>query len=158
MRRRKGFSLIELIIVIAILGVVASISSLVWQRYVLNANLRSAARDIASDFQNCKLMSGTESRTYTITFNTGANTYAISAPATTDYAALNQAAKTPTTLGSDIRITGAAYFGTTGANIITFQSRGTSANGTLTLTNSRGSTAILITNVTGKTYVSFTMR
>jgi prepilin-type N-terminal cleavage/methylation domain-containing protein len=158
MQRPKGFSLIELIIVIAIISIVASIGSLAWQRYVDNGNLRTAARDIASDFQNCKALAGAESRTYTITFNQGANTYAISAPATADKGALNPPAKTPTVFGNGIQIIGAAFFGTAGLNIITFQPRGTSANGTLTLTNARGSTAVITTAVTGRTHVNFTMR
>ena len=153
---RNGFSLVELMIVIAIIGIVAGISALAWQRYVLNANLRLAARDIVTDFQSCKVNANSQSRAYQITFDQGANTYTISSPATT-LPAVNTV-KSPTVEGRVIQITN-ANFGMAGS-IITFTSRGTSSAGTVTLTNTRPtpSTAIITTNTTGKAYVTFNMQ
>lgn len=147
--------MIEMVIVVAIISIVAAMSALGWQRYVLNANLRSAARDIATDFQNCKARANSESRVYTITFDQGANTYTISAPATTNLPILSTV-KSPAVEGRVIQITNANY-GMSGSSI-TFTSRGTSSAGTVTLTNTRTSTAIITTNTTGKAYVTFNMQ
>jgi prepilin-type N-terminal cleavage/methylation domain-containing protein len=152
MPRRRGFTLIELMIVIAIIGIVAGMSALGWQRIVLNSNLRSAGRDIVTDFQSCKVRANSESRTYTIAFNQGANSYTISSPATT-LPAVNTV-KLLTVHGNGIQITGVTYAG----SIISFFTRGTSSNGTVTLTNTRGSTAIITTNTTGKAYDTFNMQ
>lgn len=143
-------------IVIAIIGILASIASFAWQRYVNNTNLRTAARDVASDFQSCKTKAISESRDYQILFTTGTNSsYTITAAATTTHDAVSTT-KLPTAHGSGLQIISAAFFGS--ANIITFQARGTSSNGTVIMTNSRASKATITTNVTGKTYVKFSMQ
>ncbi|MFH1080963.1 MAG: prepilin-type N-terminal cleavage/methylation domain-containing protein [Pseudomonadota bacterium] len=151
---RNGFSLLEVLIVVVIIGIVAAMSVLGWQRYTLNANLRSAARDIVTDFQNCKVRANSESRAYTIAFDQGANRYTISSPATTLPAV--STVKSPTAHGGGIQITNANY-GMSGSSI-TFATRGTSSAGTVTLTNSRASTAVITTNTTGKAYVTFNMQ
>lgn len=157
MKENRGFSLIELMIVIAIFSIMASISSLAWQRYVNNANLRSAARDVVSDFQNCKAKAISESRVYQISFTTGTNSsYTISAAANTTHAAVSTT-KLLSVYGSGIKVDNAAFWGVP-TNRITFQVRGTCSNGTVVLTNSRASSATITTNVTGKTYVTFDMQ
>ena len=50
MNSKQGFSLIELIVAIAIISILLTIASFSWQRYTANTNLRSAARQVASDF------------------------------------------------------------------------------------------------------------
>ena len=47
-KESKGFSLIELMIVLLIIGIMATIGSYSYTRYVNNANLRSWARQLAS--------------------------------------------------------------------------------------------------------------
>lgn len=151
---RNGFSVVELVIAVFIIGIVTAMAALGWQSYVLNANLRSAARDIVTDFQSCKVKASSESRDYTITFDQGANSYTISSPATTLPAV--STVKLPTVHGRGIQIANANY-GMSGS-IITFKSRGTSSAGTATLTNTGGSTAIITTNTAGKAYVTFNMQ
>ncbi|NPU86057.1 MAG: type II transport protein [Syntrophaceae bacterium] len=140
----RGFSLSELLIIIAIIGILAVIAGYSWQRYVTNANLRSAAREIASDFSMAREKALKENQNFTITFDVTANQYTISPGATV---------KKPTFFGSDISLTG-ANFGI-GGTTITFLPRGTASAGNVTLTNSRGSTATIVVNITGKNYVQF---
>ena len=77
MQRCKGFSLIELIIVICLIAIIAAIAGLNLVNYTINRNLRSAARDIVSDFAVCKERAISESTTYQIIFVTGGNSYTI---------------------------------------------------------------------------------
>ena len=149
-RRRSGFSLIELIVVIALIGVVGMFSVPAFQRYAVNANLKAAAREIMADINNTKQRAIEENvNVYRITFSTGANNYVLSR---TDTGTLWT--KSPTTIGSDVRITAVTFSG----GVISFQRRGTSTPGSLTLTNSRGSTAVITVNFTGRTYAQFTIQ
>ena len=148
-----GFSLIELIIVIAILGIMGTIAASTFQRYVNNSNLRTAARDMASDMANTKQRAVAEGMTYRITINTDVNSYTITrinANGTTT----DMATKRPNAFGANLTINSVNYGGT-GSNIITFQTRGTTSWGNVVLGNSRGSTATITSNATGRTHVTF---
>ncbi|MEA1935901.1 MAG: prepilin-type N-terminal cleavage/methylation domain-containing protein, partial [Thermodesulfobacteriota bacterium] len=46
----KGFTLVELMITVALIAIMALIAVPAFQRHAINANLKSATRDIASDF------------------------------------------------------------------------------------------------------------
>lgn len=158
MKTDQGFSLIELIIVIAVISILASISSFAWQRYTDNTNLRNAARDVVSDFQNYRTKAISESRDYQISFTTGAGSnYTITAPLTSTHAAVN-ITKSPTVDGYGIQIANVSFSGSPASNIITLQARGTSSDGTIGMTNSRTSSATITTSVTGKAYVTFNMQ
>lgn len=157
---QKGFSLVEVLIVIAIIGIVAAIAIPNLQRYATNSRLKSAAREIMGDIFWCRERTISENRLYRIAFNISpVNTYTIEqcnnggSSCTTGYSVIQT--KSPTTFDNDIRITGAAF----GNNsIINFQTRGTTEAGNIVLTNSRNSTATITTNITGRTSVQFNMQ
>jgi prepilin-type N-terminal cleavage/methylation domain-containing protein len=144
MRNVNGFSLVELMIVIAILAIVSSIGVFSYRKYVSSQNLRTVARGIEADIKKCKQDAVTQNGNITMTFSVAGNNYTIAG-----------LTKSPTSFGSD---TGS------GINIntdftLTCQPRGTFSptTGSITITNSIGSTGVITFNVTGRTYVTFTM-
>jgi type II secretion system protein H len=152
MRRKSvnGFTLVELLIVIAIIGIVASIASFAWQNYVRNTNLKTAARELTSDIQFMKGKAiARNDLTYTIDFNTGDNTYTMLEGATT----LRE--KKLADIGEGIQFDEIALGG---IPTLTFEKRGTLSPGHITIKNSKGSTAKITFNITGRTYVTFAMQ
>src|SRR5512136_227769 len=77
MRNRKGFSLLELIIVVCLLAAIAAIAGLNLRNYTLNRNLRTAARNIVTDFNLCKSRAVSENVRYQIIFNVAGGDYTI---------------------------------------------------------------------------------
>ena len=147
--KTKGFTLVELMIVIAIMSIVAAIASFSWQRYVNNANLRTAARELVSDMANTKQMAVSEGVKYRMTITAGTpGSYTIEQRNAADTAYTVIRTKSPTDSGAGL------YFNST--NIIIFQSRGTNSTGTIVLKNSMNYKATITSNITGKTYVTFT--
>ena len=145
---RKGFTLVELMIVVALIGIIAAIATPAFQRYAINANLRSAARDITSDFLRLKERAISENVEYMIIFNVAGNSYTIQQGTAAGAPYVDLMTKSPASFGSDINFTANTTFGA-GA---TFRTRGTVTNGTIGLINSRGSTATIKVNITGRTY------
>jgi len=153
----KGFSLIELLIGLAILGILAGLASLSLHRYNMNRNLQTAARDIASDFAICRQRTVAEMRRYRIVFTVdpyNASSYTIQRGTATGEPYVTIATKSPAAFGPDIRIYDANFGGNTSSN---FYSRGTVEPGSVKLRNSRGSTAVVTVNWAGKTYVETEM-
>jgi prepilin-type N-terminal cleavage/methylation domain-containing protein len=151
-----GFSIVELMVVVAIIGVMGAVASMAWQRYAANANLKTAARDLVSEIQSCKTKAISESRDILIIYSTGPNSgsWIKDYPITTIIRGYRSFS---TSYGYGIKISSVS-FGGTYSNAPLFQARGTSSAGTLTMTNSRGSTATITTNITGKAYVTFAMQ
>ena len=142
-----AFSVMELIITMAIIAVAATIAYPSFSRMAVNGNLRTAARDIMSDIAALKERAMAENTQYAITFDQANNTYSFPGM---------ESGKSLCSSGQGIQLTGAAFgAGTT----VTFLTRGTlSQGGNITLTNSRGSTAIIRCNLSGRTHVQFTMQ
>ncbi|MCX5845554.1 MAG: prepilin-type N-terminal cleavage/methylation domain-containing protein [Deltaproteobacteria bacterium] len=159
MQRCKGFTLIELLMAIVILIIIAAIGWVNLHAYTLNRNLRSAARDIASDFSLCKQRAVSENNTYQIVFNKAESSYAIQTvtgvpPAVT---------KLLSSFGSDISII-SADFGAASSQTVTFNTRGTvtplgnPAGDGVVLQNSRNSKATITVNTMGRTNVTFDIK
>jgi len=159
MERRKGFTLVELMIVVFLLAFISTIGGLWLHNYTLNRNLRTAARDIASDFTIFKGRAVSDNITYQIAFNTAApGNYTIQS--VVGGVTTNLTNKSPSSFGSGIRII-SATFGAGGSQTIIFSPRGTvsplgNAGGDgVVLQNSRASQATITVNMTGRTYVTF---
>jgi len=159
MKRRKGFTLVELMIVVFLLAFISSIGGLWLHYYTLNRNLRTAARDIASDFTMYKGRAVSDNITYQIAFDTTLpGSYTIQS--VVNAVVTNMTTKSPSSFGSDIRII-SATFGAGAAQTVIFSPRGTVSplgNGVLdgvVLRNSRNSQATITVNLTGRTYVTF---
>jgi prepilin-type N-terminal cleavage/methylation domain-containing protein len=164
MRNRKGFSLLELIIVVCLLAVIAAIAGLNLRNYTLNRNLRTAARNIVTDFNLCKSRAVSENIRYQVIFNVGGGDYTIQQfnnPATA-------VTKRPLELsegGADITIV-SAEFGPAQSPTVVFDTRGTvsplgnpapNLDGVILQNNSRLSRAVISINAMGRTFVTFTM-
>ncbi len=150
MKARKGFTLVELMITVALVGIIAAIGGLTFHSYTANRNLKSAAREIVSDFFVYRARAVSEGKTYRIAFDTGGNSYTIQPGSSTPLT------RSPLAFGSDIRIID-ANFGR--GHAVNFLPRGTvSPFGNVRLENRRQSSATIKVNITGRTYVKFDMK
>ncbi len=152
-RTDKGFSLVEIIIVIALIGILSTVALFAWQGFRDNNNLRTAARDIETNIAASKQRAVTEGIQYRLTFSAGDTSYTIAAEPFTP--ALTQT-RLLTVFGPGLSIVNTSF----ALGQLTFLSRGTlsGTTGNVTLTNGRGSQAIITVNVTGRTHVQFAMQ
>ncbi len=161
MKRRKGFTLVELMIVVCLLAFISAIGGLWLHYYTLNRNLRTAARDIASDFAIFKGRAVSDNITYQIAFDTTApGSYTIQS--VVGGVVANLTTKSPSAFGSGIRII-SATFGAGGSQTVRFSPRGIVSSPVdqlvvgdgVVLQNTRTSQATITVNLTGRTYVTF---
>lgn len=150
----KGFTLIELIIVIGIIGILSAVALFGWRGYQDNVHLRTAAGEVMSDIASCKQLSVSRSVGYCMQFTDGSPNYSINASSCS--APTQTQAKSLTSFGAGLTVS-SANFGIFGQELRCIP-RGTISAGRVIMTNSKGSTATITTTVTGRTHVSFTMR
>ena len=149
-RGLKGFTMLEMIIVIGIVAILLKISSSMFTSYKHNTNLREAAGALAEDMKLAKQRAMAENVNYTITFDLNNNRYEITSPpgccSTCTTHCTYDVTKKLISFGTGIKILSQNYGGT-----MNFQTRGTCDAGMVTLQNSLNSKKIAITtNITGR--------
>jgi len=65
----KGFTLVELIVAIAIIGILIGISMPVWKEFIVNANYRSAAMTIATAMREARSTAATLNKELEVKFD-----------------------------------------------------------------------------------------
>jgi len=77
LRDKKGFTMIELLIVVAIIAVTAAIAIPNIISWIPTMRVNSAARDLVSEMQLARMKAVSERNNYVITFDTSTNQYSI---------------------------------------------------------------------------------
>ncbi|HMK43187.1 MAG TPA: hypothetical protein VK445_03540 [Dissulfurispiraceae bacterium] len=155
--KNDGISLIEVIVVCAIIMTVLGIAGLETKSMASNSSLRTAADDYKWEVQQRRAQAAQENRLYRITVNvTPSNTVVVEQCSNIGTPCAGWATvltKTLTSSDRTIFIANALYGAGT---VTTIQPRGTVTSGSITLQNGRGSTAVISTNLLGRTVATYT--
>jgi prepilin-type N-terminal cleavage/methylation domain-containing protein len=161
----KGFSLIEMLIVLAIIAILLMIAPSMFSAFRQRTNLREAAGALAEDMKLAKQRAVAENVNHSITFDANNINYIINYPDNppicqqtpqpfgcpcpyggTDQGGVCQITKSLSSFGNGIMINSQNFAG----NTVTFQPRGTCSAGTITLQNNLNSTIAITTNLMGR--------
>lgn len=77
MGRKKGFTIVELSIVIAIMGTLAAIAIPGYNAWLPTSRVNAAARELFTEMQFARMKAISENNNYVITFDTANNSYSI---------------------------------------------------------------------------------
>ncbi len=67
-RGKRGFTLIEMMVVVAILGIMAAIAIPNFRQYIMQSRLNGAARQVMSDFMSARMTAVSQNRKVKIFF------------------------------------------------------------------------------------------
>jgi len=146
----NGFTLVELIIVIALLGIALAIAAPSFGNYLERHNLRAAARAISSDIFLTRARAVSENKQYRMTFDQADNSYCVLKRNEDDTAWDPAGPKR-----SLYAFSSGLYFNFEDKININFQTRGTVTARTISIRN-KDRQADIVINFTGRNYVAFT--
>lgn len=165
---KKGYSLIELLIVIAIVAILSTIATPFFTKIRDNGNLKDAAREIAGEIQLYKQMAMTENTRYFLLYYPYNHriyyyrrTCASNCSVNFCYQYLRNR---PISEYPTVQISGTPVFNNSpdcysGVNYLHFSPRGITGSGSVTLIHTkRGSTATISTTKMGKVNVTYDLK
>ena len=151
-----GFSLIELLIVIAIFSILVAIASPNFTKYKANTKLKEAARKITQDIQFCKRMAVAENTHFRITINKATSEYTIQRKISDSSWTNVSSTKKISEDDEDIKISDDPTYG---SDQILFQPRGTTNAGTLKIKHGKiQSEASIITSLMGHVRIQYDLK
>ena len=146
MGARGGFSLLEMIVVLAVVAMLAGIAVLNHQALRARLNLGMAARQVMMDLKQARMRAVAEHENYRIVFATGSASYQRQRKATSSY----QDDGGPASLPPGIVIADC----TAPSDAISFVPRGNAGSfGTVTVRNDRGEARSVTVNIAGQVRV-----
>jgi prepilin-type N-terminal cleavage/methylation domain-containing protein len=149
----KGFTLVEVIIVMALITILTSFAVPAWQRYTVNAGVKTATREIMADILQTRQRAIAENiNTYQLTFSYSDNSYSLSRSDT----GVTLWTKNLTDFGND-NVLWWAWF-SDGTNVLKFQRRGILTNqGNIWVRNHYYNFSYITAQTIGRPYVQFYM-
>ncbi len=154
MKNQSGFSLLELMITIAVIAIVSAISVPNFITWRDNYKLDSASRDVMSVLQNAKIRAVRDNANVEVIFNTGAGTYM----AFVDNVVINGVLDAgETTIANGRMLAGVTMTTTFAGDQTAFSGNGLPTNlGTVTLTNQGGRQGQIILSIAGNIRIQIT--
>ena len=156
-RPDAGFTMIELLITLVLVGIVMAIAIPSFRGWVDNSNLKAAARTLSTDINYLRESALSTGRSHTVAYNTGTNTYTMKwdSDGAGNYQDVPNytASRLLCDHGSNIQITSV-----TQTPIKIISSGAINPFGTVVISNNRGSTATITTLITGRTHVTYSMQ
>lgn len=149
----KGFTLVELIVIIAIAGILAAVGVMSFSGMIAGYRFKGAARDIYSDLQMTRLGAIKDGTEWAMCFSDDGtfSSYSIRSSPGADRILCTTDDPTPyrKSVASSDLYPGATYVESFSGAKVSFTSRGTSENGNVTITSAPRSRKVVVNGMSG---------